>query len=287
MASCKFVVLTSGGLYGRDVTRLLAHWGVPFDLVTVAYPPPRRLARSWGRWMAQRMRTHLAGLGWLRRWRQRKLPPFPVRETYCKMTNSPALLRHLRRLAPDYVLMAGGGILSDATIQTARLGVLNVHPGWLPEIRGRDALRNALLRGVPLAVTAHFIDPGIDTGDIVCRQLLPVDPGDAFGDLASRCHDLSCAVMADLACRLHVGETLPRSAQQQRHPLCRTLSPADAAAAERNLANGRALSLYQQWRTRSATVGDGADLLSRYYGGDLKLLDASRRKHINRGTAAA
>jgi methionyl-tRNA formyltransferase len=55
-------------------------------------------------------------------------------------------------------------------LETPRLGVINAHLALLPEIRGMSSPEWSLLRGVPLGVTIHFIDAGIDTGPILLRR---------------------------------------------------------------------------------------------------------------------
>ncbi len=56
-------------------------------------------------------------------------------------------------------------------MQVARFGVLNIHPGWLPSYRGAMAyfwvLHNDSERG---GVSVHWIDEGIDTGEILERR---------------------------------------------------------------------------------------------------------------------
>ncbi len=48
-----------------------------------------------------------------------------------------------------------------------RLGILNVHLGLLPEVRGMSSPEWSLLQGVPLGITFHYMDAGIDTGPVL------------------------------------------------------------------------------------------------------------------------
>ena len=56
-----------------------------------------------------------------------------------------------------------------------RLGVINLHPGPLPEYRGLGGYNFAILNGdAEYGVSAHFVDAGIDTGDLIEVQRFPM-----------------------------------------------------------------------------------------------------------------
>jgi folate-dependent phosphoribosylglycinamide formyltransferase PurN len=101
--------------------------------------------------------------------------------------NSKRAVETLREARPDGVVYAGGGILGDAFIEAARGRVLNAHSGRMPEIRGMNAAEWSLLLNVPLAVTIHLIDGGIDTGPILERIDVPVAGADTIGVVRARC----------------------------------------------------------------------------------------------------
>jgi methionyl-tRNA formyltransferase len=66
-------------------------------------------------------------------------------------------------------------ILKSEIIALPSHGVLNIHPGWLPAYRGAMAyfwvLHNGSDRG---GVSVHWIDEGIDTGEILERRSFPI-----------------------------------------------------------------------------------------------------------------
>jgi methionyl-tRNA formyltransferase len=96
---------------------------------------------------------------------------FPVMS--CRNQNSPRSLDRLRAWSPDLVIFTGGDILRPPLLSIPRLGVLNVHLGLLPEIRGMSSPEWSLLRDVPVGVTIHCLDAAIDAGPIVRRYELP------------------------------------------------------------------------------------------------------------------
>jgi len=93
---------------------------------------------------------------------------FPV--VVCASQNSRKAIAQMRQWAPDLAIFTGGDILRKPLLETPRLGVINAHLALLPEIRGMSSPEWSLLRGVPLGVTIHFIDAGIDTGPILLRR---------------------------------------------------------------------------------------------------------------------
>lgn len=99
---------------------------------------------------------------------------FPV--VNCRDQNSPRAVAQLKHWAPDLAIFTGGNILYEETLRTFRLGVLNSHLALLPEIRGMSSPEWSLLAGVPLGITIHFMDRGIDTGPILLRREFTVPP---------------------------------------------------------------------------------------------------------------
>jgi len=72
-------------------------------------------------------------------------------------------------------------------LDVPRLGVLNIHLGLLPEIRGMSSPEWSLLNCVPVGITIHFMDAGIDTGPILQRFELPdVNRSKSLSDLRHR-----------------------------------------------------------------------------------------------------
>ncbi|MDJ0677008.1 MAG: methionyl-tRNA formyltransferase [Calothrix sp. MO_167.B42] len=76
-------------------------------------------------------------------------------------------------------------LLPSSLIKLAPLGTVNLHPSLLPKYRGRAPVNWAIINGeTQLGLTAHFVDEGMDTGDIieqVCFELSEEqDVGDAL-----------------------------------------------------------------------------------------------------------
>ena len=87
--------------------------------------------------------------------------------------------------------MMRGAILTAERIQCAKRGVLNAHPGLLPLSRGVVVIPASILSGV----TLHFIDEGIDTGDVIGRYYAPVKGERSAKELCEVCDFLCVAAM--------------------------------------------------------------------------------------------
>ncbi|MCK8606662.1 phosphoribosylglycinamide formyltransferase [Apilactobacillus ozensis] len=90
----------------------------------------------------------------------------------------------------DFIVLAGymrivGKVLLDAYPKK----ILNLHPALLPNFPGRHGIDDAYNAGVDkTGVTVHFIDAGIDTGQIIAQHEVPIFKDDSIEDLESRIH---------------------------------------------------------------------------------------------------
>jgi len=110
--------------------------------------------------------------------------------------NAPETLAMLAEWAPDLgISIAYDQILGGTAIRLPRLGTLNLHAGQLPRYRGRNVINWAILNGeTEIGLTLHYIDEGIDTGDIILQRTLPIGWTDGYGEVLDRvvaaCPDL-------------------------------------------------------------------------------------------------
>jgi len=92
----------------------------------------------------------------------------------------------LREWKPDLGLVAGARILSKPVIDAFPRGVLNLHNGILPINRGLDCMKYAVYMNLPQGITAHLINDKVDSGRLVCEQIVPVFKHDTFSTIAAR-----------------------------------------------------------------------------------------------------
>jgi hypothetical protein len=125
----------------------------------------------------------------------------------------PDALAAVAALAPDLLVHAGAGILRAPLLALPRLGTLNAHMGLLPGYRGVHVAEWAAFHGDPVGCTVHLIDPGIDTGDILCTGPVDVAGARTIAALRARVDDAQIALLGAVV--RHVWRT---GALPPRHP---------------------------------------------------------------------
>jgi len=94
------------------------------------------------------------------------------------------------RITPKNSLICLAGfmrILSPEFIKKYKNRILNIHPAILPAFPGLDAQKRAIDSGVKYSgCTVHFVDEGIDTGQIIVQEVVKVRSDDTEETLAKR-----------------------------------------------------------------------------------------------------
>jgi folate-dependent phosphoribosylglycinamide formyltransferase PurN len=129
--------------------------------------------------------------------------------------NSRSMRKFLSDHDLDLLVLAGPGIVRKQILELPRIGALNCHAGRLPRFRGVDVTRWALSLGERPAVTLHFVDAGVDTGDIVEICDIPVGESDTINDVKTRTGDRAVELLSRAVQRVADGGTLPRVPQQK------------------------------------------------------------------------
>src|SRR3984885_2870538 len=94
----------------------------------------------------------------------------------------------LRKIRPDAILVVGyGRIIPQWMLDLPPLGNINLHASLLPKYRGAAPIQWAIARGETVTgVTTMRIDAGLDTGDILQQQEIPIAPDDTAETLGPR-----------------------------------------------------------------------------------------------------
>ena len=112
---------------------------------------------------------------------------FNMSESYVFHMDHSATADRILDLDLDLGIILGARILPKEIIQAFNFGILNLHPGLIPENRGLDNLKWAIYDNIPQGVTAHFIDyPNIDSGSIVVWDTIKVYKDDSLVDIHIR-----------------------------------------------------------------------------------------------------
>lgn len=113
-----------------------------------------------------------------------------------KTEHEAAVLATLAEFEVEYVLLAGYmRILSSGFIHAYERRIINLHPSLLPAFKGRNGIEDAFNYGVKVTgVTIHFVDAGIDTGEIIAQKHVLIDDGDTLEILEDKIHELEYAL---------------------------------------------------------------------------------------------
>ena len=100
------------------------------------------------------------------------------------------------------VVVAFGQILPKEILDIPRLGCVNVHASLLPKFRGAAPIQWSIIDGEEVTgVTTMLMDVGLDTGDMLLKTEIPVDPKETGGSL----HDKLAAVGGELLEKTLIG----------------------------------------------------------------------------------
>lgn len=90
----------------------------------------------------------------------------------------------MRSLRPDYIIgIHFPYIIKKKVLDIPQIGVLNLHPAYLPYNRGWHTPTWAIAEQTPVGATLHFMSESLDMGDIVARLEVEVLQSDTANSL--------------------------------------------------------------------------------------------------------
>jgi hypothetical protein len=222
----RLTVVSGDDAHHRYLVWLLAERGFEIDLWLVEPEAQRRR----GAWRQRRRRDWLATIyhHWRRRlcgldrYRRRafalpgSLPRVPRFEV--DSVNGPRAQALLGAAPSEATILIGCGILNQETLSLCASPALNIHGGHLPDYRGNHCIFFALSAGDydNLGATIHYVDTGVDTGDILETIPVRAQPGDTaeavYCRAEHRAFERLCARLEELS----RGRPLPRRPQPRR-----------------------------------------------------------------------
>ncbi len=98
------------------------------------------------------------------------------------------LVRTMKETGVDLVVLAGYmRMVKATTLDAFPRRVINIHPSLLPKFPGLEAWKQALEAGESVTgCTVHYVDSGMDTGEIIAQESVPVLPDDTAVSLHAR-----------------------------------------------------------------------------------------------------
>jgi len=134
--------------------------------------------------------------------------------------NSKDFLNQLKKYNCDlFVSMSFNQIFKKEIINIPKFKIINCHAGKLPFYRGRNILNWALINDEKeFGITVHYVDEGIDTGDIILQETYPITDEDDYSTLLARSY-IECARILYKAIKLIQKQDINLIKQTDIHPV--------------------------------------------------------------------
>ena len=131
----------------------------------------------------------------------------------------PENMEILKELAPEViVVVAFGQIIPRAILELPKYGCINVHASLLPKYRGAAPIQWAVIDGEETSgVTIMQMDEGLDTGDMLLKGEIALDPQETGGSLFDRLSALGARLLVEALAQIEAG-TIAREKQPQESP---------------------------------------------------------------------
>ena len=111
--------------------------------------------------------------------------------------NSLDTLNLIKEFDLDLGIIAGARILNEHIIKNLSFGVLNLHPGILPQSRGLDSILWSIRNNNHLGVSAHLINHKIDSGKLVLQKKIKPLTTDSIFDLYRKIYKTQIKILPE------------------------------------------------------------------------------------------
>jgi len=121
--------------------------------------------------------------------------------------NDSAFVEKLKKLSPDLLVICHfQKIISKTLIDVPKFGSINLHPSLLPNYRGMAPQHWPIINGdSETGVTVHFVDEGVDTGDIIIQQKLRIEDSWYVYDLQKNMKSIYSTILRDAIDKIFKG----------------------------------------------------------------------------------
>ena len=140
-----------------------------------------------------------------------------------KIKNDAQFRERLEKIQPDAILVvAYGRIIPQWMLNLPRFGNINLHGSLLPKYRGAAPIQWAVANGeVVTGVTTMRLDAGLDTGDMLLAQVVPIGQEETAVDVYGCLAPVGAELMVETLRQLDCGE----SCLEKQHHALATLAP--------------------------------------------------------------
>ena len=164
-----------------------------------------------------------------------KMLPSPVKEYAIsknipvyqpeKVRNNLEFIEEMRKLNSDVIcVVAYGKILPKEILEIPKFGCINVHASLLPKYRGAAPIQWAVLNGdKQTGVTTMYMDIGMDTGDMILKEEVPIGEDETTGELWDKLSKVGGALLVKTLNQIENG-TASRTPQGEGYTMAPMLN---------------------------------------------------------------
>lgn len=138
--------------------------------------------------------------------RKRVLTPTPVKEEAQRhgipvlqpnKMRAPEAVAQLAAYKPDLIVTAAyGQLLPKAVLELPAYGCINVHGSLLPKYRGGAPIQRSVMNGDQVTgVTIMYMAEGMDTGDMISKTEVAIEPEDDSGSMFAKLSEAGAALL--------------------------------------------------------------------------------------------
>jgi peptidoglycan/xylan/chitin deacetylase (PgdA/CDA1 family) len=128
------------------------------------------------------------------------------------------VVNRLRSLDADLGVVLGTRVLKRRIFEVPRLGCINLHKGKVPDFRGMPPGFWELYEGASTAgVTVHFVDDGLDTGDVLGTSEIPIHRKETPESLAAKLNLEGARLLARVVAQIQDGSVERRPQPRSQH----------------------------------------------------------------------
>lgn len=167
------------------------------------------LKRIEGNPIAASIEEQIAGLG--------------IEHVEVPIHNSELVMPLIENKELDLIVFGGTRIIRGEILEHPKHGVINSHPGLLPDCRGSASPAWSVYHDIPIGSSTHFCDNGIDTGELLLRREVPVKRGMTYEDLCYHTLVLAGVLMKEALMAYDMGQwnEMRRPQGESEHPTFR------------------------------------------------------------------
>ncbi|MBR0351197.1 MAG: methionyl-tRNA formyltransferase [Clostridia bacterium] len=131
-----------------------------------------------------------------------------------KVRGNTEFIEEIKELKPDVIcVVAYGKILPQEILDIPPKGCINVHGSLLPKYRGAAPIQWAVLNGdKETGVTTMYMGAGMDTGDMILKEKVPIGEDETTGELWDRLSKIGAKLLIETLKQIEAG-TAPREKQ--------------------------------------------------------------------------